>query len=146
MIFHPILCSAYCGMARFSYIRICVDAQDPKRLAHKPVKATLRLEVERVSQDEVEQDAISECGSFSNSSIEGEGREASLSRHLPQASSGVSRGAFSGRPKWSSMDKRRLAHSASANSFEFLRPHVHLVTLVVILSSAMTLTTKFGFA
>ncbi|XP_024384292.1 guanine nucleotide exchange factor SPIKE 1 isoform X3 [Physcomitrium patens] len=96
---------------------------DPKRLAHKPVKATLRLEVERVSQDEVEQDAISECGSFSNSSIEGEGREASLSRHLPQASSGVSRGAFSGRPKWSSMDKRRLAHSASANSFEFLRPH-----------------------
>ncbi|KAG0603065.1 hypothetical protein M758_10G063500 [Ceratodon purpureus] len=95
---------------------------DPKRLAHKPVKATLRLEVERVSQDEVEQDSISECGSFSNSSIDGEGRENSLSRHLRQGSSGFSKGAFNGRPKWSSMDKRRLAHSASASSFEFPRP------------------------
>lgn len=88
------------------------------------MKATLRLEVERVSQEEVEQDSISECGSFSNSSIDGEGRETSLSRHLRQGSSGYSKGAFSGRPKWSSMDKRRLAHSASASSFEFSRPPV----------------------
>jgi hypothetical protein len=72
------------------------------------VKATLRLEVERVSQDEVEQDSISECGSFSNSSIDGEGRDNSLSRHLRQGSSGFSKGAFNGRPKWTSMDKRRL--------------------------------------
>ncbi|KAG0565982.1 hypothetical protein KC19_7G029000 [Ceratodon purpureus] len=95
---------------------------DPKRLAHKPVKATLRLEVERVSQEEVEQDALSECGSFSNSSIDGEGREMSSSRHLRHGSSGVSRGGFSGRPKGSFMDKHRLAHSASANSFDFPRP------------------------
>jgi hypothetical protein len=96
------------------------------------VKATLRLEVERVSQDEVEQDSISECGSFSNSSIDGEGRDNSLSRHLRQGSSGFSKGAFNGRPKWTSMDKRRLGHSASASSFEFPRPPVYLITILGI--------------
>nr|XP_024395928.1 guanine nucleotide exchange factor SPIKE 1-like isoform X2 [Physcomitrium patens] len=95
---------------------------DPKRLTHKPVKATLRLEVERVSQEDVERGSLSECGSFSNSSIDGEGRESSLPRHLRHASSGYSRGALSGRLKLSSMDKRRLAHSVSANSFDFPRP------------------------
>lgn len=121
------------GRAIFSYPDTCICTQDPKRLAHKPVKATLRLEVERVSQEEVEQDSISECGSFSNSSIDGEGRDTSLSRHLRQGSSGAfSKGAFSGRPKWSSMDKRRLAHSASASSFEFPRPPVYPKTVFVI--------------
>lgn len=98
------------------------------------MKATLRLEVERVSQEEVEQDSISECGSFSNGSIDGEGRDSSLSRHLRQGSSSgaLSKGAFSGRPKWSSMDKRRLAHSASASSFDFPRPPVYPRTIFVI--------------
>lgn len=103
------------------------------------MKATLRLEVERVSQEEIEQDSISECGSFSNSSIDGEGRDTSLSRHLRQGSSGFSKGAFSGRPKWSSMDKRRLAHSASANSFEFPRPPVYPGTLLSFLTLCIVL-------
>lgn len=122
-------CQGLSGANRFSLTwATCICTQDPKRLAHKPVKATLRLEVERVSQEEVEQDALSECGSFSNSSIDGEGREMSSSRHLRQASSGVSKGGFSGRPKGSFMEKHRLAHSASANSFDFPRPQVHIRT------------------
>lgn len=116
---------------------IACPIQDPKRLAHKPVKANLRLEVERLAGDEIEPDTLSECGSFSNSSIDGEGRELSLGRHSRHASSSnFSKGAFNGRPKWSSMDKRRLAHSASANSFEFGRPQVHLNNCALMLCHA----------
>jgi hypothetical protein len=126
-------CLAFSGAQLCSLAHAtCICTQDPKRLAHKPVKATLRLEVERVSQEEVEQDALSECGSFSNISIDGEGRELSSSRHLRHGSSGVTRGGFSGRPKGSFMDKHRLAHSASANSFDFPRPQVPIRTRVSI--------------
>lgn len=122
----------------FLYLCACVGSQDPKRLTHKPVKATLRLEVERVSQEDVERGSLSECGSFSNSSIDGEGRESSLPRHLRHASSGYSRGALSGRLKLSSMDKRRLAHSVSANSFDFPRPQVHIRAQAIICLNAMS--------
>lgn len=119
-------------MPSFNY---ACPIQDPKRLAHKPVKANLRLEVERLAGDEIEPDTLSECGSFSNSSIDGEGRELSLGRHSRHASSSnFSKGAFNGRPKWSSMDKHRLAHSASASSFEFGRPQVHPNNYALMLS------------
>ncbi|KAH9556934.1 hypothetical protein CY35_07G058600 [Sphagnum magellanicum] len=95
---------------------------DPKRLTHKPVKATLRLEVERLSGGDLETDVLSECGSF-NGSIDGEGRETSMSRHLRNGSAGYTKGGFSGRSIWSAGEKHRFGYSASGgSSSEFGRP------------------------
>ncbi|XP_073392859.1 guanine nucleotide exchange factor SPIKE 1 isoform X2 [Physcomitrium patens] len=44
--------------------------QEPKRKVQKPVKATLRLEIERLGSDDHETDCISECGSFNNYSFD----------------------------------------------------------------------------
>eukprot|EP00252_Welwitschia_mirabilis_P019875 TRINITY_DN4713_c0_g1_i1.p1 TRINITY_DN4713_c0_g1~~TRINITY_DN4713_c0_g1_i1.p1 ORF type:complete len:1841 (+),score=338.97 TRINITY_DN4713_c0_g1_i1:465-5987(+) len=42
--------------------------QDPKRKVHKPVKGTLRLEVEKIQYNHLEADTLSETGSISNDS------------------------------------------------------------------------------
>lgn len=98
--------------------------KDPKRLTHKPVKATLRLEVERLSGDDLETDMLSECGSF-NGSVDGEGHETSMSRHLRNGSAGYTKGGFSGRSKWTAGEKHRFGYSASGgSSSEFGRPDV----------------------
>ncbi len=98
--------------------------KDPKRLTHKPVKATLRLEVERLSGDDLETDVLSECGSF-NGSVDGEGHETSMSRHLRNGSAGYTKGGFSGRSKWTAGEKHRFGYSASGgSSSEFGRPDV----------------------
>lgn len=80
--------------------------------------------MERLSGGELEKELLSERGSFSNGSADYEGRDNSLSKHHRHGSSGYSKGAFNGRPKWSSLDKHRLARSASATSFESGRPDV----------------------
>ncbi len=104
-------------------LKMCL-LKDPKRLTHKPVKATLRLEVERLSGGDLETDVLSECGSF-NGSIDGEGRETSMSRHLRNGSAGYTKGGFSGRSIWSAGEKHRFGYSASGgSSSEFGRPDV----------------------
>lgn len=64
-----------------------ISFQDPKRKVHKPVKATLRLEIERLCNDDHEADCISESGSFSNGSFDADSRSlggASLSGRSTQ--------------------------------------------------------------
>ena len=45
--------------------------QDPKRKVHKPVKATLRLEVERLPLGWIDSEALAESRRISNGSAEG---------------------------------------------------------------------------
>ncbi|CAM6094734.1 unnamed protein product [Calypogeia fissa] len=77
--------------------------QDPKRKVHKPVKATLRLEVERIFPEDSDMDTFSETSSLSNGSAgDGEGRTGETS----QRSSGkLGRTVFNGRPKWTASDR-----------------------------------------
>lgn len=51
-----------------------VPVQDPKFKVHKPVKATLRLEIEKLSNEDHEHDLVSEFGSFGHGSIDGDSR------------------------------------------------------------------------
>lgn len=100
--------------------------QDPKRKIHKPVKATLRLEIERLYSDDHEQDSISECGSFSNGSTDGDTRStgaASLSGRSSQGL-GFTKAMYNGRQKWSPVEKHRYVHSASGSSIELGRSEV----------------------
>lgn len=85
---------------------------------HKPVKATLRLEIERFSNEDLEHDLISECGSFGNGSIDGDARS-NLGRSFSgRFIQGVTKAMHNGRQKWSPGDKHRYLHSGSMGSIE----------------------------
>lgn len=110
----------------FSQTIELVLLQDPKRKVHKPVKATLRLEIERLYNDEHEQDLMSECGSFSNGSIDGDARStggASLSGRSTQGL-GFTKAMYNGHQKWSPGEKHRYLHSGSGSSIELGRTDV----------------------
>lgn len=97
-----------------------VAVQDPKFKVHKPVKATLRLEIERFSNEDLEHDLISECGSFGNGSIDGDSRSTvgpSFSGRFIQGQ-GMSKAMYNGRQKWSPGGKHRYLHSGSMGSIE----------------------------
>lgn len=97
-----------------------VAVQDPKFKVHKAVKATLRLEIERVSNEDHEHDLISEYGSFGNGSIDGDTRSTmgpSFSGRFMQGQ-GVTKAMQNGRQKWSPGEKHRYLHSGSVGSIE----------------------------
>jgi hypothetical protein len=92
--------------------------QDPKFKVHKPVKATLRLEIERFSNEDLEHDLISECGSFGNGSIDGDTRSNVGRSFSGRFIQGVTKAMHNGRQKWSPGDKHRYLHSGSMGSIE----------------------------
>jgi hypothetical protein len=92
--------------------------QDPKRKVHKPVKATLRLEVERITPEDNDMDRFSETSSVSNGSGEGELR---LGETSLRSSGKLGRTLFNGRPKWTASDrndsgKQRFTNFATGSS------------------------------
>jgi hypothetical protein len=92
--------------------------QDPKHKVHKPVKATLRLEIERLYNDDNEQDILFECGSFGNGSIDADARSgggASLSGRSNQGL-GFTKGMYNGRQKWSPVGSSRKHHNSNSGS------------------------------
>jgi hypothetical protein len=92
---------------------------------HKPVKATLRLEIERLSNDDHEADCISESGSFSNGSFDADSRSiggASLSGRSTQGLE-FTKSLYNGHHQKSSPGHRDL-HSGSGSSLELGRSEV----------------------
>ncbi|KAG6554310.1 hypothetical protein Mapa_004226 [Marchantia paleacea] len=92
--------------------------QDPKRKVHKPVKAMMRLEVERMLPEDHDVDTFSESSSISNGSGDGDGRIGDTSLRSIGKSG---RALFNGRPKWSAGDrndsgKHKFSSFSSANS------------------------------
>lgn len=107
-----------------------VAVQDAKFKVHKPVKATLRLEIERLSNEDHDHDLISECGSFGNGSIDGETRSTvgpSFSGRFMQGQ-GMTKTTHNGRQKWSPGEKHRSVHSGSMGSIELGKSDVCLPT------------------
>ncbi|XP_024369391.1 guanine nucleotide exchange factor SPIKE 1 isoform X5 [Physcomitrium patens] len=95
--------------------------QDPKYKVHKPVKAILRLEIERLSTEDHDQDSIFECGSFGRGSTDGDSRLTvgpSFSGRFMQGL-GMTKVTHNGRQKWSPGRKHRYLHSGSVGSIEF---------------------------
>ena len=93
---------------------------------HKPVKATLRLEIERLSNEDHE-DGISESGSFSNGSFDADSRSiggASLSGRSTQGLE-FTKSLYNGHHQKGSPGHRDL-HSGSASSLELGRSEVVL--------------------
>ncbi|XP_024370509.1 guanine nucleotide exchange factor SPIKE 1 [Physcomitrium patens] len=89
--------------------------QDPKRKVHKPVKAILRLEIERLGSDDHEADCISECGSFSNGSFDADSRSigASLSGRSSQGLE-FTKALYNGYQKNSPVHRDLLSGSGSS--------------------------------
>lgn len=105
------------------------SSQDPKRKVHKPVKATLRLEIERLGNDDHEVDCISESGSFSNGSFDADSRSivgASLSGRSIQGLE-FTKSLYNGHHQKSSPGHRDL-HSGSGSSLELGRSEVLFLT------------------
>ncbi|KAL3697766.1 hypothetical protein R1sor_011842 [Riccia sorocarpa] len=71
--------------------------QDPKRKVHKPVKAMMRLEVERLLPEERDMDTFSETSSISNGSGDGDSSMRSITKS--------GRALYNGRPKWNGSDR-----------------------------------------
>ena len=99
--------------------------QDPKFKVHKPVKATLRLEIERLSNEDHEHDLVSDFGSFGNGSIDGDFRSivgpSFSGRFMP--GHGMMKAMPNGR------QKHRYMHSGSVGSIELGKPDVCLTTI-----------------
>ncbi|MCO5610234.1 hypothetical protein L7F22_064470 [Adiantum nelumboides] len=77
------------------------EMEDPKKKVHKPVKATLRLEVERLQMGYLDAEAILEGSRASNGSAEaGE----STDRGYTNSVHGINRGPFNGQTKWLTPD------------------------------------------
>lgn len=76
--------------------------QDPKRKVHKPVKATLRLEVERLPLHYVDVDTFSESSTLSNGSAEGSERygDSAMPRTYGNGTRGQQRGLYTSQTKW----------------------------------------------
>lgn len=89
--------------------------QDPKRKVHKPVKAILRLEIERLGSDDHEADCISECGSFSNGSFDADSRSIGASL-LGRSSQGLefTKALYNGYQKNSPVHRDLLSGSGSS--------------------------------
>lgn len=109
---------SFIGLIKYSFV------QDPKRKVHKPMKATLRLEIERLSNDDHEADCISECGSFGNGSYDADSRSiggASLSGRSTQGLE-FTKALYNGHQKGSPV--HRELHSSSGSSLELGRSEV----------------------
>ena len=109
-------------------ILFMVALQDPKFKVHKPVKASLRLEIERLPNEDHEHDMVSDFGSFGHGSIDGDSRSIvgpSFSGRF-MAGQGMTKALPNGRQKWSPGEKHRSMHSGSLGSIEFGRSDVCL--------------------
>lgn len=90
------------GLNRVKENYIEESLQDPKRKVHKPVKATLRLEVERLPVEYLDAETVSEASRVSNGSAEG-GEcygDISTERAYTNGAHGLHRGPYNGQTKW----------------------------------------------
>eukprot|EP00250_Pteridium_aquilinum_P019527 c24469_g1_i1 orf=329-5872(-) len=94
------------GLNRVKENYILESLQDPKKKVHKPVKATLRLEVERLPMAYADAESISEGSRASNGSAEGGDcyGDSTTDRAYSNGAHGSHRGPFNGQTKWLAPD------------------------------------------